>query len=291
MWHSSLVIALAFLLFPVAAWADILLDSGRMTLNVSGSTIRSLGLNASGPNFAVGGIGNVGLGFSAPGCGPCLPGSVYFPGGGGSGPDFGGVTYFGTFYPGSEVGEPGSAFISWSAGASSGISLPPLAASFSATAPFSILVTARLNIPTFPTVQAIGQGIATFSFVPDPIGGQGWWISSGVFDIQPIPEPGTWLLVSTALGLIFVTRNGLNQLLSRRGSRDGTQNQRRATGAASGTLYVVSAASILLAACLLTGCIGPSVNLQHCTLDQTQVGPNLPLCKPTWWPPALYLPA
>ncbi len=76
---------------------------------------------------------------------------------------------------------PGNvALLSWSAGGS-GILLPPLAATFSATAPFTIFVQASLtdcpsNSRQF--VTATGQGIATFSFVPDP-SGLAWWLSSG----------------------------------------------------------------------------------------------------------------
>jgi hypothetical protein len=85
--------------------------------------------------------------------------------------------------------------------------LPPLAATFSATVPFNIFVTAGVpDCPTcFPStfVNATGQGIATFSFVPDPPG-RGWWLSSGVFDITPVPEPSTWLLVPTTVGLAWL---------------------------------------------------------------------------------------
>jgi len=157
-----LVLALAALLFPVAAWADtIVLDNGRLTLNVGSGTVNSQSLGASGLGFGASGFGN--LGFSASSCGPCLPGSVYFPGAGGSGASFG----------------------------------------------YNIFVTASVpNCPTcFPStfVNATGHGTATFSFVPDPPG-RGWWLSSGVFDIQPIPEPATWILVPTAVGLAWLAR-------------------------------------------------------------------------------------
>ena len=31
-----------------------------------------------------------------------------------------------------------------------------------------------------------------------------WALESGIYEIQPIPEPGTWLLVPTAVGLAWL---------------------------------------------------------------------------------------
>jgi hypothetical protein len=42
---------------------------------------------------------------------------------------------------------------------------------------------------------AIDHGVANLSFVPDTHGD--WALESGIYEIQPIPEPGTWLLVPT----------------------------------------------------------------------------------------------
>lgn len=51
---------------------------------------------------------------------------------------------------------------------------------------------------------AIDHGVATLSFVPDTHGD--WALESGIYEIQPIPEPGTWLLVPTAVGLAWLAR-------------------------------------------------------------------------------------
>ena len=117
-----LVMAVAALLFPIAAWADIVvLDDGTLTLTVQQGVTSRQNLAASGPGFSAFGSGH--LGFVASGCQPCPPGSVYSPGAGGSGAESGFVTYAGVGYTVTELGAictqfiPGNtAFLSWSAG-------------------------------------------------------------------------------------------------------------------------------------------------------------------------------
>jgi len=96
------------------------------------------------------------------------------------------------------------------------ILLPPLAATFSASVPFDIQISTQLCEgepfhhtcpPNSIFVGTIGQGIATFSFVPAPAPfSPEWALESGIYEIQPIPEPGTWLLVPTAVGLAWLAR-------------------------------------------------------------------------------------
>ena len=70
-----LVIALAVLLFPVAAWADtVVLDDGALTLTFGNGSVLREDFVASGPGFtmalrALGGVG--------PNCENCLPGTFY----------------------------------------------------------------------------------------------------------------------------------------------------------------------------------------------------------------------
>lgn len=56
-------------------------------------------------------------------------------------------------------------------------------------------------------VLATGQGTATFTFVAESVTtGCGLALQSGIYEIQPIPEPGTWLLVPTGVGLAWLAR-------------------------------------------------------------------------------------
>jgi hypothetical protein len=205
--------ALAALLFPGAAWADtVVLDDGAFTLKVGlGTGGQAVGktLEASGPGLSldVHAGGDVG-----PGCaGTCAPGSFFIPNMFSNEATFGTVTYAGATYM------INSFTLTYEVGGAP-ILFPPLAATFSASVPFDIqintvLCDSSLMIPPPPCspgihVNAIGQGVATFSFIPDtlfPTLGD-WVLESGIYEIQPIPEPGTWLLVPTAVGLAWLAR-------------------------------------------------------------------------------------
>src|SRR5262249_8154381 len=135
------VLALAALLFPVAAWADtVVLNDGAMTLlvaNGAGGAAIGKTPEASGPNLSI----NLRSGaLSGPNClDGCLPGTLFSPRVSSAESTVGRVTYAGVTYfvvgPDTVhyevIGDP--------------ILFPPLAATFSATTPFSIRIDTRLG--------------------------------------------------------------------------------------------------------------------------------------------------
>jgi len=203
-----LVVALAALLFPVAASADsmVTLQEGMLTLQVSGGTSTDSHLTAIGPDFALNAAsGPFGTG---PHCDPCFPGSSFGIGTSIFGATTGSLTFAGVTYSVSDAPVSGVAIVNWTAGGA-GIVMPPISTTFTATEPFSISILARLPVcpnnscvpGAFNNVTALGGGVATFTFAPDPVSpGTRWLLSSGTYVIAT-PEPGMWLLVPTAIGL------------------------------------------------------------------------------------------
>ena len=198
---------LAARLFPVAAWADtmVTLDEGMLTLLVSGNSTTDSLLRASGPDFAI--VAPSGpLGLVGPHC-PlfCAPGESFATRTSIFGAIQGGLTFAGVTYgvnDGSNA--PGTAFVSWTAGGAD-IVLPPLGPAFTVMEPFAISITAALHDPGPVTrgLTASGGGVATFAFAPDSFGR--WSFTSGSYLIET-PEPATWLLVPTAVGLAWLAR-------------------------------------------------------------------------------------
>ncbi len=141
-----LVMALAALLLPVAAWADtmVTLDEGMLTLQVSGGTSTDSRLTATGHDFAIGAISGP-FGFIGPHCDPCVPGSSFQVGTSIFGAIGGGLTYAGVSYSINDAPVPNAAFVSWTAGGG-GIVMPPIGTTFTATEPFSISIQARLPV-------------------------------------------------------------------------------------------------------------------------------------------------
>ena len=207
-----LVMALAALPLPVAAWADtmVALNEGVLTLQVSFGTSNDSLLTAIGPDFALNAASGP-FGFTGPHCDPCVPGSSFGIGTSIFGATTGRLTYAGVSYGVNDVPVPNAAFVSWTAGGA-GIKMPPIGTTFTATEPFSISIQARLPVcqnnscvpGAFNNVTAIGGGVATFSFVPDPFSPDTrWLLSSGAYVIET-PEPGMWLLVPTAISLAWL---------------------------------------------------------------------------------------
>ena len=208
-----LVLALAALLFPGAAWADtmVTLQEGMLTLRVSGGTSTDSQLTAIGPDFALNAASGP-LGFTGPHCDPCVPGSSFGIGTSIFGATTGSLTFAGVSYGVNDAPVPNAAFVSWTAGGA-GILMPPISTTFTAIKPFSISIQARLPVcqnnscvpGAFNSVTATGGGVATFTFAPDPFSpGTRWLLSSGTYLIET-PEPGMWLLVPTAVGLAWLT--------------------------------------------------------------------------------------
>jgi len=113
-----LVMTLAALLFPVAAWADtmVTLNAGMLTLQVSFGTSNDSRLTAIGPDFALN-AGSGPFGFTGPHCDPCVPGSSFGIGTSVFGATTGGLTYAGVSYGVNDAPVPNAAFVSWTAGA------------------------------------------------------------------------------------------------------------------------------------------------------------------------------
>src|SRR5215470_14273490 len=204
-----LVMALAALPFPVAAWADtmVALNAGMLTLQVSFGTSNDSQLTAIGPDFALNAASGP-FGFTGPHCDPCFPGSSFGIGTSIFGATTGSLTFAGVTYSVSDAPVSGVAIVNWTAGGA-GIVMPPISTTFTATEPFSISILARLPVcpnnscvpGAFNNVTALGGGVATFTFAPDPVSpGTRWLLSSGTYVIAT-PEPGMWLLVPTAFGL------------------------------------------------------------------------------------------
>jgi hypothetical protein len=203
-----LVMALAALLFPGATWADtVVLDDGAVTLRYGGFHPAVIGttIEATGPGTTINLV--TGLGALGGSCGLCFPGTTVDPSGDNSTTVAGTVTYLGVMYhvgagP-DELVISGESFI-----------LPGLADHFSASVPFHMGLRTDLCSVAFQCFGGLfdirlvsqGQGIATFTFVPDPEFPDRWAPESGIYEIQPIPEPGTWLLVPTAIGLAWLVR-------------------------------------------------------------------------------------
>lgn len=199
----------ALLLAPGIARADLLvLDSGALTLEIPAGN-HAAGYShqifqASGPGLMVDLIGNTGTGLGCTGglAAECLPGTQLiihrddtFDSVRGS------LTVQGVTF----TGGSGSQLGGWEINGDP-ITFPAVTtSSFTASTPFML---------TFGGGQIgvgfTGQGIATFSFVPDTsLPGAlppRWTLASGVFAINPVPEPGTWLLVFTALSGLWLLR-------------------------------------------------------------------------------------
>src|SRR5215467_6592449 len=141
-----LVVALAALLFPVAASADtmVTLQEGMLTLHVSFGTSTDSQLTAIGPDFALNAASGP-FGFTGPHCDPCLPGSSFGIGTSIVGATIGSLTFAGVSYSVSDAPVPGVAIVNWTAGGA-GIVMPPIGTTFTAAEPFSISIQARLPV-------------------------------------------------------------------------------------------------------------------------------------------------
>jgi hypothetical protein len=209
-----LVIALAAL-WPTAAWAGTIgvpLTDGTLTLQVSGGSVNDSTLIATGPDFSFGAASGP-FGFLPPRCGVsdnCSPGSSFAASTGVLDPIGGGVTYAGVSQN-FNIGMGGSARAGWTVTAGS-IVMPPIGDPFTVTTPFRLDIQVALAdcatcFTKSTTLLAAGAGDATFSFAPL---GSSWGLTSGVYEvtipINPVPEPSTWLLVPTAVGLAWLAR-------------------------------------------------------------------------------------
>ena len=166
-----LVMALAALLFPVAAWADtILLESGTLTILTEMPAAGSI-LRASGPDFAITAIS--GLGSVLPQCNFCSPGDTFSTRTGIGGAEGGGITAGGVTYSIIDGGgfPPGTSFASWLA-AGAPIVLPPIGPALIVTEPFTISLQASLFDAGFASrgITAAGGGEVTFTFAPGGFG-------------------------------------------------------------------------------------------------------------------------
>ena len=213
-----LVMALAALLFPVAAWAGTIgvpLTDGTLTL--IGGVFYDAPLTATGPEFTISAVSGVPA-FCGPfgsqlGCATPAPLDVSISTGA-LGVSIGRVTYAGVMQTISSFPAPaGQARASLTVNASS-ILMPPIGDPFTRTTPFFLdLQVSLADCATCDmrstVIHAAGGGDATFSFAPSPSGSL-WLLTSAVYQItipiNPVPEPSTWLLVPTAVGLAWLAR-------------------------------------------------------------------------------------
>jgi hypothetical protein len=216
----GIVLVMALVAFwPTAAWADTIgvpLTDGTLKLpaQVGFSFDSDSRLVATGPDFSFGAFS--GPFFAPPRCfsGLCAPGSSFNANTSVFGAFSGGVTFRGVSQSvNDQAAVAGSAFASWTVTAAP-IVMPPIGDPFTVTTPFLLDLTVSLAdcatcLGRHTAIDATGAGNATFSFsfAPFPGGGGGaWQATSAVYQINPVPEPSTWLLVPTAVGLAWLAR-------------------------------------------------------------------------------------